>query len=34
LLPEDAPDALYEMLTRQESAHAEAAGDALFRILT
>jgi cis-3-alkyl-4-acyloxetan-2-one decarboxylase len=34
LLPEDAPDALYEMLVRQEIAQAEAAGDALFRILT
>jgi len=34
LLPEDAPEELYAQLTRQEKAESEAAGDALFKILT
>jgi haloalkane dehalogenase len=34
LLPEDAPDEFYNLLTKQENADAHAAGDALFRILS
>jgi pimeloyl-ACP methyl ester carboxylesterase len=34
LLPEDAPEEFFAQLTRQEKAQAEAAGDALFNILT
>jgi haloalkane dehalogenase len=34
LLPEDAPEEFYAQLTRKENVQAEAAGDALFKILT
>jgi haloalkane dehalogenase len=34
LLPEDAPDAFYDLLVKREEAPAENAGDALFKILT
>jgi haloalkane dehalogenase len=34
LLPEDAPDAFYELLAKREQTPAENAGDALFKILT